>query len=115
MGIPLASTLGMRPLLLMLGLKGGKAWACVAFGSVPPGEASGKGGGDMGYIWEVRREAGVEFWREFWRDNELDGLLVTLGRGEAGTELRSGAMVCDECLRLLAWVTEVSRRVVCLL
>jgi hypothetical protein len=72
---------------------------------VPPGEASGSGGGDIGYICEVRREPAVEFWREsgavieFWRESEpdagcvLDGLLVTLGRGESGTELRSGAMI----------------------
>jgi hypothetical protein len=82
---------------------------------VPPGEASGSGGGDIGYICEVRREPGVEFWREsgaavveFWRESEsepdagcvLDGLLVTLGRGETGTELRSGAMI-DHVLAVL--------------
>jgi hypothetical protein len=62
---------------------------------VPPGEASGSGGGDMGYICEVRREPAVEFWRESEPDAGcvLDGLLVTLGRGETGTELRSGAMI----------------------
>jgi hypothetical protein len=70
----------------------------------------------MGYIWEARREAGVEFWREFWRDSEPKGLLVTLGRGEAGTELRSGAMVYEDwCLLALGRFAEVSRRVVCLL
>jgi hypothetical protein len=49
----------------------------------------------MGYICEARREAGVEFWRESVPDADcmVDGLLVTLGRGDAGTELRSGAMV----------------------
>jgi hypothetical protein len=62
---------------------------------VPPGDASGSGGGDMACICEVLREAVVEFWR----DSEpeagcvLDGLLVTLGRGETGMELRSGAMI----------------------
>jgi hypothetical protein len=61
----------------------------VAVGNVPPGEASGRGGGDIGYICEARREAGVEFWR----DSEPDGLLVTFGRGDTGTELRSGAML----------------------
>jgi hypothetical protein len=102
MGTPEASTLGMRPLPLMLGLSGGKAWACMVFGSVPPGEASGSGGGDIGYIWDARREAGVEFCRELWRDNEPEGLLVTFGRGDAGTELRSGAIVCEKsCLLVL--------------
>ena len=43
---------------------------------------------------EARREAGVEFWREpgapawVW-----EGLLVTLGRGDTGTEFKSGAML----------------------
>lgn len=47
----------------------------------------------MGCICEARREAGVEFWREL--DIAVcvyEGLLVTLGRGETGTEFKSGAM-----------------------
>jgi len=41
------STLDMWP--LMLGLSGGNAWpACAEGGMVPPGEASGSGGGDIG-------------------------------------------------------------------
>jgi hypothetical protein len=87
MGVPVESTLDMWPLIP--GLNGGNAWPCDDVGSVPPGDASGSGGGDMGYICEARREAGVEFWRE----REPEGLLVAFGRGEAGTELRSGAMV----------------------
>lgn len=62
---------------------------------VPPGEARGSGGGLMRWICDALLEAGVEFWRE--REPEagwvLDGLLVMFGRGEGGTELRSGAMV----------------------
>lgn len=49
----------------------------------------------MRWICDALLEAGVEFWRE--REPEagwvLDGLLVMFGRGEGGTELRSGAMV----------------------
>jgi hypothetical protein len=65
MGTPVASTLGPGP--ERLGLKGGKAWVedCGADdGIVPPDEASGRGGGLIGYIWDVRREAGVEDWRD---------------------------------------------------
>jgi hypothetical protein len=86
MGVPVESTLDMWP--LVPGLKGGKAWPCDDVGSVPPGDASGSGGGDMGYICEARREAGVEFWRE----SEPEGLLVAFGRGDTGTEFKSGAI-----------------------
>jgi hypothetical protein len=87
----------------------------------------------MGYICEARREPVVEFWRdigavvEFWRDSGavvefvresepvagcvLDGLLVTLGRGETGTELRSGAMVDCPC-PFLAFASVFSARAV---
>jgi hypothetical protein len=49
----------------------------------------------MGYICDARREAGVELWRDSEPDAGCvpDGLPVTLGRGDAGTEFRSGAMV----------------------
>jgi len=85
--------------LAMPGLSGGKAWLCwepdwALGGIVPPGEARGSGGGFMRWICDVLREAGVEFWRE--SDAEagwvLDGLLVIVGRGDGGMELRSGAM-----------------------
>jgi hypothetical protein len=59
MGVPAESTLETWP--PMPGLRGGKAWPCVDVERVPPGDASGNGGGDMGYICEARREAGVEF------------------------------------------------------
>lgn len=61
---------------------------------VPPGDANGSGGGLMGYICEARLDAGVEFWRDREPDAGcvLDGLLVTLGRGDSGTEFRSGAI-----------------------
>jgi hypothetical protein len=59
----------------------------------------------MGYICEARREAGVEFWRESVPDAGcvVDGLLVTLGRGDAGTELRSGAMVLKSRSLTACW------------
>jgi hypothetical protein len=90
MGTLPASALGR------FGLRGGKAWVCwdADGGSVPPGEARGSGGGLMGYICEARREAGVEFWRELDVPVcECDGLLVTLGRGDTGTEFKSGAIL----------------------
>ena len=61
----------------------------------PPGEDKGSGGGLIGYICDVRLDAGVEFWREMDPDAGcvFDGLLVTFGRGDGGTEFRSGAMV----------------------
>jgi hypothetical protein len=77
----------------MLGLSGGTPWPCADAGNVPLGDPSGSGGGDIGYICEVRREAVVELWR----DSEPLGLLVTLGRGEVGTEFRSGAMMIVSC------------------
>lgn len=48
----------------------------------------------MGCICEARLEAGVEFWRDSEPDAGCvpDGLLVTLGRGDTGTEFRSGAI-----------------------
>jgi len=51
----------------------------------------------MGYICEARREAGVELWRDSEPDGGCvpDGLLVTFGRADAGTELRSGAIVAS--------------------
>lgn len=65
-------------------------------GSAPLGEASGSGGGLMAWIWEARRDAGVEGWRGGVGPGctVCEGKLVVvgLGRGEAGTELRSGAM-----------------------
>lgn len=52
-------------------------------GIVPPGEASGSGGGTIGNIWEVRREVGRDVNAPF--------------RGEAGTEFRSGGdMLVEE-------------------
>ena len=70
-------------------------WAAV--GKVPPGVASGSGGGLIGKIWEARREVGCEDWREeaCGREGVEAGMAVVAGalRGEAGTELRSGAMV----------------------
>ncbi len=62
---------------------------------MPPGEAKGSGGGLIGYICDARLDAGKEFWRD--RDPDagcvFDVLLLTIGRGEGGTEFRSGAMV----------------------
>jgi len=48
----------------MLGLSGGSAWPWDDADNVPPGDARGSGGGDIGYICEVRREAVVELCRE---------------------------------------------------
>lgn len=48
----------------MLGLSGGSVWPCADADNVPPGDASGRGGGDIGYICEVRREAVVELSRD---------------------------------------------------
>lgn len=96
---PAESTLATCP--LMLGLSGGNAWPwppdCAEDGIVPPGDASGSGGGDIGYICEARREAVVELWRDSEPDAVPDGLLVMFGRGDAGTELRSGAIVASSC------------------
>lgn len=61
-------------------------------GSVPLGDASGSGGGLMVWTCEARRDAAVEVWRVLlllW-----DGALVMPGRGETGTEFRSGGMAC---------------------
>jgi hypothetical protein len=94
---------------------------------VPPGDASGSGGGDIGYICEARREAGVEVWWDSEPDVGCvpDGLLVTFGRGDAGTEFRSGAMLlwCDgrrscpvesvdyaECVRQLGGAAQTRAR-----
>jgi hypothetical protein len=48
----------------------------------------------MGYIWEARLEAGVDVWRDSEPDAGcvLEGLLVLVGRGDPGTEFRSGAI-----------------------
>ena len=73
------------------GERGGKAcmWEACEAGSVPPGDASGRGGGLMWWTCEARRDAGVDGWRVLlW-----EGALVRPGRGDTGTEFRSGAMV----------------------
>jgi len=98
-GTPVESTL-VCTYPLAPGLSGGKACPCsdadcAGDATVPPGEARGSGGGLMGYICDVRLETDVDAWRE--SDPEagcvLDGLLVGVGRGDAGTEFRSGAIV----------------------
>jgi hypothetical protein len=80
------------PLPLSAGLSGGNGICptCTLAGIAPPGEAKGRGGGPMAWSWEARREGGAEgcrcceasAWVEGWK-----------GRGEGGTELRSGDMV----------------------
>lgn len=83
-----------------LGERGGKAWVCGPAeeregGRVPPGEARGRGGGLMGWIWEARREADMEVRRELgWPEGGCVEEAL-LGRGETGTEFRSGAMVIE--------------------
>lgn len=69
---------------------------------LPPGDASGSGGGLIGYICEARREADVDEWWELGAcaDDEVPplcpfcacGVGVTF-RGDAGTEVISGAIV----------------------
>ena len=99
MGTPADSTL-VCTYPLAPGLRGGNACPCsdadCAGGTmVPPGEAKGSGGGLMGYICEVRLETDVDVWRDMGPEAGcvLDGLLVGVGRGDAGTEFRSGAIV----------------------
>lgn len=80
------------PVSDMLGLNGGKGRCpcCTLAGMVPPGDASGRGGGFIGYICEARREGGADGRRE----SGCGVCCVTEDafRGEGGTEFKSGAM-----------------------